>query len=72
MVLIDMNLPESCDVCDFAIAIDGEHRNYCGFPGVWKYVVDYIACRPDFCPLQRVPERRHGKRLGVLDEEAWD
>ena len=60
VLVIDM--PESCDMCDFVDDEQptryGEKTLYCGVPGVGEEVTDYIACRPDFCPLRELPERK--------------
>ena len=53
VLVIDM--PESCDMCDF---VDGEKTLYCGVQGVGEEVTDYISCRPDWCPLQKLPDRK--------------
>lgn len=42
-------------MCDF---VDGEKTLYCGVPGVGEEVTDYISCRPDWCPLRELPERK--------------
>lgn len=56
-----MNMPESCDMCDFVDDEQppryGEKTLYCGVPGMGNDVTDYIACRPDWCPLRELPER---------------
>lgn len=56
-----MNMPESCDMCDFADDTQppryGERTLYCNAPGIGDDVTDYIACRPDWCPLRELPER---------------
>ena len=49
-----MDMPERCDMCDF---VDGEKTLYCGVSGVGEEVTDYISCRPDWCPLQKLPDR---------------
>lgn len=58
ILVIDM--PESCDMCDFVDnnqpPIYGVDKMYCGFPGIGDDVSDYIACRPDWCPLKPMPE----------------
>ena len=60
VLVIDM--PESCDMCDFADDTQppryGERTLYCNAPGIGDDVTDYIACRPDWCPLQELPERK--------------
>mgnify|MGYP001151235702 CR=1 FL=1 len=49
-----MDMPESCDMCDFADDTQppryGERTLYCNAPGIGDDVTDYIACRPDWCP----------------------
>lgn len=56
-----MDMPESCDMCDFVDNTQppryGEQTLYCGAPGIGDDVTDYIACRPDFCPLRKLPEK---------------
>lgn len=46
-----MDMPESCDMCDFADDTQppryGERTLYCNAPGIGDDVTDYIACRPD-------------------------
>ena len=68
-----MDMPESCDMCDFADDTQpprhGERTLYCNAPGIGDDVTDYIACRPDWCPLRELPERKerrvgeHGERM---------
>ena len=57
-----MDMPESCDMCDFVDnnqpPIYGVDKTYCGFPGIGEDVSDYIACRPDWCPLRPMPEEK--------------
>ncbi len=31
---------------------------YCNAPGIGDDVTDYIACRPDWCPLRKLPTDR--------------
>lgn len=56
-----MDMPESCDMCDFADDTQppryGERTLYCNAPGIGYDVTDYIACRPDWCPLRELPEK---------------
>lgn len=56
-----MDMPESCDMCDFVDDEQppryGEKTLYCGIPGMGEDVTDYIACRPEFCPLRELPEK---------------
>ena len=63
-----MDMPEACDMCDFVDDTQppkcGERTLYCNVPGVGDDVTDYIACRPDWCPLrelpEKIPELKHG------------
>ena len=55
VLVIDM--PGSCDMCDMCDFVDGEKTLYCGVLGVGEEVTDYISCRPDWCPLQKLPDR---------------
>lgn len=56
-----MDMPQSCDMCDFADDTQppryGERTLYCNAPGIGDDVTDYIACRPDWCPLRELPEK---------------
>lgn len=75
-----MDMPESCDMCDFADDTQppryGEKTLYCTVPGIGEDVTDYIACRPDFCPLRVLPERKetnyymNNKGKGIV--EGWN
>ena len=57
-----MDMPESCDMCDFVNDMQppryGERTLYCTAPGIGEDVTDYVACRPDWCPLRELPEKR--------------
>lgn len=55
-VVLVLDMPESCDMCDFADMINGEM--YCGVPGYGELAEDYIICRPDWCPLRELPEKK--------------
>ena len=61
VLVLDMDMPESCDMCDFADDTQpprcGERTLYCTVPGIGEDVTDCIACRPDFCPLREQPEK---------------
>lgn len=56
-----MDMPSSCDMCDFV-----QEDNMVGFmtcinPISEVYgcdVSDYIGCRPDGCPLRELPEKK--------------
>lgn len=67
-----MDKPESCDMCDFVDDEQppryGEKTLYCGVPGNGEDVTDYIACRPEFCPLRELPE----KKETVHPQECYD
>lgn len=51
-----MDMPESCDMCDLTDMVNG--KMYCGAPGCGKLTEDYISCRPDWCPLRPLPEKK--------------
>ncbi len=61
-VVLDMDMPESCDMCDFVDDMQppryGERTLYCSAPGIGEDVTDYVACRPDWCPLRELPEKK--------------
>ena len=63
-----MDMPESCDMCDFADDTQppryGERTLYCTVPGIGEDVTDYIACRPEFCPLRELPEKGVANKRG--------
>ena len=50
VIIVDM--PESCDMCNF---ID-EMYHYCNVPWFGKDVSDYVACRHEDCPLCSLPQ----------------
>lgn len=62
--ILIMDMPESCDMCDFVDDEQppryGEKTLYCGIPGMGEDVTDYIACRPEFCPLRKLPDEKCG------------
>jgi hypothetical protein len=66
-----MDMPESCDMCDFADDTQppryGEQTLYCIAPGIGDDVTDYIACRPDWCPLRELPEKIPELKSGYKD-----
>ena len=57
-----MDMPESCDMCDFVDDMQppryGERTLYCSAPGIGEDVTDYVACRPDWCPLRELQEKK--------------
>lgn len=60
--ILVMDMPESCDMCDFVDDEQppryGEKTLYCGVPGIGEDVTDYIECRPESCPLRKLPEKK--------------
>ena len=52
-----MDMPKSCDECDFV----DEQYHYCNIPWFGKDVSDYVACRHENCPLKPMPEKRDTK-----------
>lgn len=52
-----LDMPESCDMCNFTDMVNG--KMYCGVPGCGELAKDYISCRPDWCPLRELPEKRN-------------
>lgn len=72
--ILVMDMPESCDMCDFVDDEQppryGEKTLYCGVPGIGEDVTDYIGCRPDFCPLRELPEKKE-RRIGEHGERMF-
>ena len=66
VLVIDMS--QSCDVCDFTDMENG--KIYCGVHGCGKNTADYIACRPDWCPLVPMPEKLLKTGEGWVD--SWN
>lgn len=62
VLVIDM--PESCDMCDFMDMVNGEM--YCGVPGCGEFAEDYIMCRPDWCPLIELPEKKQNACIDAI------
>lgn len=71
-----MDMPESCDMCDFVDDEQppryGEKTLYCTVPGICEDVTDYIGCRPDFCPLRVLPEKKGGDKLQDEISDSYD
>ena len=65
--LLILDMPESCDMCDLTDMVNG--KMYCGVPGCGELAEDYISCRPDFCPLRPMPEKKKLKG-GVHDVQS--
>lgn len=61
VLIMDMP-PKSCAMCDFvkadSVTMNCVGKMYCGVPWIGEDVTDYIACRPEFCPLRELPERK--------------
>ena len=51
----DMEMPKSCDMCDFNSC--GYPRQYCEFPGCGWEVTDYIASKDIDCPLFEIEDK---------------
>lgn len=51
-----MDMPSSCDMCDLIEMVNG--KMYCGVKGCGQCAEDYIVCRPDWCPLIELPEKK--------------
>lgn len=56
ILVIDM--PKSCDECDF---IDAQYH-YCNIPWFGKDVSDYVACRHEECPLKPIPKKKDSNK----------
>ena len=70
ILLKDMEVPKSCDVCPFVktnddLQTDDYRYMYCGFPSIGEFVGDYVASRYKDCPLTPVPP--HGR---LIDADA--
>ena len=74
MIQIDMDMPKSCDVCDFKEDVNG--KLYCGNPfGMIKgeYVDDCIMTRHEDCPLIEVEQRWNlcSEHIPEEGRECW-
>jgi hypothetical protein len=58
--MLIMDMPTSCDVCDFV----DEQYHYCCVPWFGKDVSDYVECRHEDCPLCEVPQK---KEISCID-----
>lgn len=58
VLVMDIDMPESCDMCDFIDPYSPTGKIHCGVPGIGENVTDYVACRPDWCPLRELPEKK--------------
>ena len=67
ILVIDM--PKSCDVCDFVTVDEMCGNMTCVNPLSEEYgcdVTDYIGCRAKGCPLKEVPQKKEDKSLKVV------
>lgn len=74
MVLIDIDMPKSCDLCTFC-AIDERLEYYCNNNVADCYqcnVDDYVACRHPDCPLIEVPKGKWLEREVHETEDFYD
>lgn len=60
LLIKDMDMPKSCDICPFMttndnLSVEDYRYMYCGFPGIGEFVTDYEATRHPDCPLFPVP-----------------
>ena len=62
--MLIMDMPSSCDVCDFV----DERYHYCDVPWFGKDVSDYVECRHEDCPLREVPQ----KETSLLRNDEYD
>lgn len=59
--ILVMDMPRSCDVCEFVKESRCDGDLYCNNPLSQKYgqcVSDYILCRADGCPLRELPQKK--------------
>ena len=54
MIKVDIEMPKSCDMCDFNSY--GYPRQHCEFPRCGFDITDYIASRDIDCPLIEIKE----------------
>lgn len=64
--MLIMDMPSSCDVCDFV----DERYQYCNVPWFGKDVSDYVECRHEDCPLREVPQKKRPKKTDRLVDSA--
>ena len=62
--MLIMDMPKSCDVCDFV----DERYQYCSVPWFGKDVSDYVECRHEHCPLRECPQKKEVKNLNEVLE----
>lgn len=76
MILIDMAMPERCDLCRLQTLLPYntiKKARYCtAAQKTIKLIFTFEPIdRPDWCPLVEVQEKRTPEN-GILDEEWWD
>ena len=62
--IIVLDIPKSCDLCDFY------DDDYCGYPRIGEDISDYIASRPEWCPIGPLPERKKQPHLNEILEKV--
>lgn len=67
--VLKSDMPKSCDMCNFADMVNG--KMYCGVPGCGELAEDYIMCRPDWCPLRELPEKREVSKYMNEKEKGY-
>lgn len=66
-----MDMPSSCDMCEFVQVDDTVGNMTCMNPISEVYgfdVSDYIGCRADGCPLRELPEKKKYDGLMEYDD----
>ena len=56
--ILVMDMPNSCDVCDF----NDERYHYCNIIWFGKDVSDYVVCRHEDCPLRDLPQKKEERK----------
>lgn len=59
--ILVMDMPESCDMCDFVTVDEKVGNMTCTNPLSDEYgcdVTDYIGCRAGGCPLKELPNKK--------------
>lgn len=68
--ILVMDMPSSCDMCEMIEMVNG--KMYCGVKGCGQCTEDYIVCKPDWCPLNPVPEKAEVSDCDELcDTDDW-
>ena len=64
--ILVMDMPSSCDVCDFVQIDDMVGNMTCMNPTSEVYecdVSDYVGCRANVCPLREEPKKKNDNPL---------